>query len=57
MAERARALRDSIYSKWLPQRRWKLPELQLSPEPETRSPEELDALRERAIEEIRAVRS
>jgi hypothetical protein len=51
LAKRARAWQDSIHSKWLPPPRW---ELQLSPEPETRSLEELDALRQRAIEEIRA---
>jgi hypothetical protein len=54
LAKRARAWRDSINSKWLPPAPWELGPLPLLAESETRSPEELEALRQRAIAEIRA---
>ena len=53
LANRARDWRSSIHSKWLPPERWDLPALGLLPESETRSPEELEAMRKRAEKEIR----
>jgi hypothetical protein len=51
LAKRAREWRNSIQSKWVPPA-WAFPELKLQPEQETRSPEELEALRKRAEKEI-----
>jgi hypothetical protein len=53
LAERARILRNSIYSKWLPQQ-WDFPDLAFQPESQKCSPEELEALRRRADREIRS---
>jgi hypothetical protein len=52
LAKRAREWGNSIHSKWLPPA-WIFPEIQLQPEQETRSPEELEAMRKRAEKEIR----
>jgi hypothetical protein len=53
LAKRARDWCSSIHSKWVPPTRWDFPELPLLLEQETRSPEELEALRKRAEKEVR----
>jgi hypothetical protein len=52
LAKRARDCRSSIHAKWLPPERWDLPALGLPPVSETRSPEDLEAMRKRAEKEI-----
>ena len=52
VAMRARDRRSAIYSK-LPSPRWSIPHVDFEPEPESRSPEELEALRKSAVKEAR----
>jgi hypothetical protein len=53
LAERAQALRNSIYSRCVPEVRWDMPGLQLPLHPESPSPEVIEAARKRADKQVR----